>query len=493
MAKRTDKRDRATAPSKTGAGFNVLVSCLALLAIVVMANYLAMRHPWSYPLSKDRHQPLAPVTLQVLKSITNDVDVVIYYDPEAPLFTHVETLLKQYRDANRRVRLETVDYYRRPGRAAEIRTRYRLEAGLQEAIIFASGDHVKVVRKNDLADYNVDDLVAGKTKTVKRKNFKGEAVFTSALLSVLMSERPMVAYLTGYGDTHSPTNMSSALGYGRFTQLLRDQNASIGALSLADTNDIPSTVKLIIVPGIANEVPAEHQAKLNRYLETGGRMLMLFRHASQCGLERLLYRWGVEVQDRQVVDRAQSDKPNLVVVNDEGYGSHEIVRPLSRANSPIGFAAPRPVHSIAGQAAADAPQVTILAATSAQGIAVADYRRGLRFNEQTDKLGVVPLAAAIERGGIAGISGGTRIVVVGDSYCFDNEMLPVYANNDFAWNTVSWLLDRSLLVGIAPKRVSEFQIDLTDKNFNRLQWVFLAGIPGGILLLGWIVWLRRQI
>jgi hypothetical protein len=493
MDDRTDKRERRAVPSRTGAGFNVFVSSLALLAIIVMVNYLAMRHPWSFPLSKDRHDPLAPVTLQILKTITNEVSVVIYYDPEAPLFTHVETLLKQYHDANRRIQIETVDYLRRPGRAEEIRTRYRLDPGLQEAVVFANGEQVKVVRKNDLADYNVDDVVAGKTKTVRRKNFKGEAVFTSALLSVILNERPMVAFLTGYGDEHSPTNINTAFGYGRFSELLRDQNASIGALNLAGTEEIPASVKLVIVAGVEHEIPPTHQAKLNRYLESGGCLLATFRYARQCGLERLLYRWGVEVQDRQVIDRSQSDKPNLVVITGENYGDHEIVRPLSRANSPLGFAAPRPVRSIIGQAAADAPQVTILAATSAQGVAVADYRRGLRYNPQTDKTGVVPLAVAIEKGGIAGVSGGTRIVVVGDSHCFDNEMLSTYANNDFAWNTVSWLLDRTLLVGITPKRVNEFQISLTDRNFNRLQWVFLAGIPGGILLLGWIVWLRRQI
>lgn len=494
MSERLDKPARVTAPSRMGAGFNVFVSCLALAAIVVMINYLAMRHPVSVPLSPDRHNPLASVTLQVLKTITNDVDVVIYYDPEAPLFTHVETLLKQYHDVNRHVRLETVDYLRRPGRAEEIRSRYRLAAGLQEAVIFANGDHVKVVRKSDLADYNVDDVVAGKTKTVKRKNFKGEAVFTSALLSVVIDERPMVAYLTGYGDYHSPTNVSSDVGYGRFTQLLRDHNASIGAISLAGTNDIPTNVRLIVAPGPQYEVPPTHLAKLDRYLEAGGRLLVLFRYASQSGLERLLYRWGVEVQDRQVIDRAQSDRPNLVVISGDGFGTHEIVRPLIRENSPVGFAVPRPVRSIANATTADAPQVTLLAATSTRGVAVADYRKGLRFDEQTDEHGIVPLAAAIEKGGIIGVEGGgTRIVVVGDSHCFDNQMLAVYANTDFAWNTVSWLLDRSLLVGVAPRHVSEFQIDLTEKNFTRLQWVFLAGIPGAILLLGWLVWLRRQI
>ena len=33
---------------------------------------------------------------------------------------------------------------------------------------------------------------------------------------------------------------------------------------------------------------------------------------------------------------------------------------------------------------------------------------------------------------------------------------------------------------------------MTAKQMQTVQWIFLGGIPGGILFLGWIVWLRRQ-
>lgn len=495
MASVPENPESRSGPSKTGAGFNVTVSSLALLAIVIMVNYIALRNPVYHSLSKDRFQPLSPVTVQVLTVFTNEVDVIVYYDPESPLFTQIESMLRQYQEANRNIRLETVDYIRKPARAEEIRSRYRVGSQVQDAVIFANGENVKIVKRSELSDYNVDELVSGRTKQVRRKSFKGESVFTSALLSVLHSDRPMVAYLTGYGDYHNPTNFTTDTGYGRFSQLLRDHNASVGAISLAGTNDIPAKCKLIVIPGIEAELPGEHLNKLDRYLESGGRMLLLFRYSSRSGIERLLYRWGVQVEDRQVIDPARSDRENVVIVGDGGYSSHEIVRPLNQSGAQIGLGVPRPVKSLAGQNAADAPQVTILASTSPQGQAISDYRRGLRPDVANDERGIIPLMVAVEKGGIVGVNeGSTRMVVIGDSACFDNQFLSSpYANHDLAWNTVSWLLDQTrLLGGIPPRPVTEFQINLTDKNLQSLQWILLAGIPGGILLIGWIVWLRRQ-
>ena len=495
MANPADNPETRSGPSKTGAGFNVTLSSLALLAIVIMVNYIALRNPAYYSLSKDRFQPLSPVTMQMLTGFTNDVDIIVYYDPEAPLFTQIETMLRQYREANRHVRIETVDYIQKPARAEEIRTRYQLGSQVQNAVIFANGDNVKIVKRSELSDYNVDELVSGRTKQVRRKSFKGESVFTAALLSVLRSDRPMVAYLTGYGNFHNPTNFTSDTGYGRFSQLLRDHNASVGALSLAGTNDIPAVCKLIVVPGVETEIPGDHLNKLDRYLESGGRMLMLFKYGSRSGIERLLYRWGVQVEDRQVVDRARSDRDTLVLVGGEGYSNHEIMRPLTQSGAPIGLAVPRPVKSLSNQNAADGPQVTILASTSPQGIAISDYRKGIRHDPRNDERGIIPLVVAVEKGDIVGFNeGSTRMVVIGDSHSFNNQFLSSpYANHDLAWNTVSWLLDQSrLLGGIPPRPVTEFQINLTDKNLQSLQWILLAGIPGGILLIGWIVWLRRQ-
>jgi hypothetical protein len=111
-------------------------------------------------------------------------------------------------------------------------------------------------------------------------------------------------------------------------------------------------------------------------------------------------------------------------------------------------------------------------------------------NEKRD----YPLMAAVEQGQIKGVSTGTRLVVVGDSMCLQNSVISTAANHDFAYFAVNWLLDRPkyLLSGLAPKPIREYRISLTRPDEYNMRWLFLAGFPGLILILGSFVWLRRR-
>ena len=57
----------------------------------------------------------------------------------------------------------------------------------------------------------------------------------------------------------------------------------------------------------------------------------------------------------------------------------------------------------------------------------------------------------------------------------------------------NWLLERTkLLKGMGPRPVTEFRLDLTRVQVKAVEWILLAGLPGAVLLLGVLVWLRRR-
>ena len=68
------------------------------------------------------------------------------------------------------------------------------------------------------------------------------------------------------------------------------------------------------------------------------------------------------------------------------------------------------------------------------------------------------------------------------------------ANDVFANLTLNWLLDRPeiLLSGITARPIQEYRLMITQAQLHTMQWLFLAGIPGSILFMGWLVWLRRR-
>jgi hypothetical protein len=105
----------------------------------------------------------------------------------------------------------------------------------------------------------------------------------------------------------------------------------------------------------------------------------------------------------------------------------------------------------------------------------------------------------VEKSALKGVvpeRGATRILAVGDSLFLDNQLMDLdydAPNRDFAGYAVNWLLDRTLLLeGIGPRPVSEYRLVMTKSQVQALQWILLAAMPGGILLFGGLVWLRRR-
>jgi hypothetical protein len=79
---------------------------------------------------------------------------------------------------------------------------------------------------------------------------------------------------------------------------------------------------------------------------------------------------------------------------------------------------------------------------------------------------------------------------------FANETLgkPVQpaGNREFGGLVVSWLLDRPQSLAIGPRPIREYRLSLTDRQQRVLRWTLIAAIPGAILLVGLVVWVRRR-
>ena len=107
-----------------------------------------------------------------------------------------------------------------------------------------------------------------------------------------------------------------------------------------------------------------------------------------------------------------------------------------------------------------------------------------------------PLLVAVEKGAIKDViteRGSTRMVVAGDSVFLGNLQVDSAGNRDFAVSIVNWLLERTqMLGGVGPQPITQYKIVLTQTQLHQAQWVLLAGLPGSVLVLGGLVWLRRR-
>ena len=122
-------RKSFSAWKRWGFGLDLVLRTALVLAVVVMVNYLGGHWYQRFHLSAATRQELSPRTTGLLKTITNNINVTLYYDREDPLFTAVSALLKEYRDANPRIHVTTVDYIRDIGAAEKMKAESHASRG----------------------------------------------------------------------------------------------------------------------------------------------------------------------------------------------------------------------------------------------------------------------------------------------------------------------------------------------------------------------------
>ena len=480
---------------KWNLSLNAVVTSLTVLALVLMVNYLAARHFTRRSLYNSSQVQLSPLTLRILNSLTNDVKVIIYFDTRDPLYDSVRALLKQYSFLNSRIKVETSDYETDPG-ANLIKSRYNLMSG-KDMVIFDCRGQFKLVPQNDLSDLDLQPLISGQSREVQRTHFKGEAMFTSAILNVTSTRSLKAYFLKGHGE-HSPEDRESEMGYTKFAEVLKQNNIDWSPLSLLGTNEIPMG-NLLIAAAPADPLPEGELNKIDQYLKNGGRMLVLFDVISvyknkSTGLENILSDWGVEVGKNIVRDKPNSPSRNGHDLAISAFGNHPIVAPLYKSR--LHVVDPRSIRKLrSGPGNADAPNVTELFFTGPDGTVVTDIQGDVIYEHPTDLHTNVCLAVAVEKGKIKNVSadrGTTRIVVVGDSLFWGNQMMDSAANRDFAFLAVNWLLDRSELLSIPAQPIKKYKLIMTESQLSAVRWLLLGGMPGAVLLLGLLVWVRRR-
>ncbi len=487
-------------------GLDAVIRTAVVFAVVVMVNYLASRYYHRQFLSEQTRIHLSPRTISVVNALTNQVKVTIYYDKENRLYPDVLALLNEYRNLNPRLQITTVDYRWDAAEAQRVKKDYKLPEAVdaieqnetkteKNMVIFDSGGRFKTVNGNALADFKLEQSPNSKELEFHRKftAFKGEEQFTACLLAI-SNPKPFKAYvLQGHGE-HNLESGDEVSGYLNFKSLLQRNYILPVPLTLTGTNGVPTDCNLLIIPGPRTAIPEIALDQIEQYLNEGGRLFALFNALPDrpTGLEKiLLAHWGVLVGNGIVRDPEHSayqtkggGEAGDVVVG--GFAKHPAVTAL--LGFYLDFIQPRPISpTTAKDKAADAPKVEVIIATEETA----------RLNDDpTRKQRRYPLAVAVERAAPLGLPtarGSTRMIVVGDSFFLGNEPIKRFANADFAEYAVNWLLDRpQLTTGIGPSKFSEFRILLTAEQLGKIQWLLLAVLPGGVLLLGGLVWLRRQ-
>ena len=478
---------------KWGLMFNVIVRTAVVLVVVVMLNYLGARYFERFYLSSQTRVELSPRTVNILHNLTNSVKVTLYYDKEETLYPTISSLLEEYRAINSRISIVTVDYTRDAAEAQRVKAAYHLgtsASGVEkDLVIFDCDGRSKIVPGRALADYTLEEVPNPNEREFRARPvaFKGERMFTSMLLALTRPEPLKACYLEGHGE-HDIKDAQEPMGYGKFASVLHENYIRVTGLSLLGTNTVPSDCNLLIIAGPTSPLPDVELERIEQYLDQGGRLFLMFNYFSRnqpTGLEKIMARWGVVVDGSFVrdMDNTITGGSDVIV---SAFARHPVVNSLM--GSRIQLVLPRSIRAQnPTNAPPDAPKVVELAFAGPRAVLAED---------PTQEQRAWPLAVAVEKGAVRGViteRGATRMVVVGDSVFLGNRQIESGVNRDFESYAANWLLERTtLLEGLGPRPMTEFRIEMTRAQLKTMEWIFLAALPGAVLIFGGLVWLGRR-
>jgi ABC-type uncharacterized transport system involved in gliding motility auxiliary subunit len=489
MANNSSSKPSFTPYRKWGIGLNVVLVLAVVFGVVVMVNYLARDYFFRAHLSSMTQHTLSPRTQSLLRSITNHVKVVIYYDKNEPLYSTVAELINEYKLSNPRITVQAVDFLRDAAAAQKVRSDYNLASPSDKnLVIFDCEGRSRVVDGNLLAQYTLEELPNTTEREFRRKpvTFLGESMFTAAFLHVTQPQPLKACFLEGHGE-HQIDSADALTGYLKFLGVLQQNYIEAHPISILGTNEIPADCSLLIIAGPRAPLLEQEIQKIDRFLNEGKRLLALFNADTAgklTGLESVLAKWGISVGPDTIVDPEHTSSGTDVIVS--GFSRHQLVNPL--LNSGLYLIRPRLISRLESSTPfADVPK--------AEEVAFTGSKSWLSRSPAAPRTNY-PVMVALERGGNRGVitdQQSTRIVVVGDSYFLANNQLELLANRDFANSVVNWLLERSqMLEGVGPRPVTEYRLIMSASELRASRWILLAGMPGAVLLIGVLVQWRRS-
>lgn len=477
------------------ARLNTVLALALALVLVGMVNYLSYRHYYRTDLTRSQFYSLSDKTIQLLRSLPEDVHVYVLFSPDHPLFDDIANLLKEYAYHTYHVRVEVVDPHRQLSRAEELSAQYDLVDA--STVLFVCAGRTKTVSDRDLLQHLYDGETLGTTP--RSSLFLGEAVFSSAIQAVAEEARPVVYVLRGHGE-RDPDNFDEYRGYSSIAEAMRRDNMDLRPFVFGELRAVPADADALLIAGPTRKLSQPEVDLVARYLEQNGRLMILLDHSQETGLEPLLEDWGLRAGGDLAVDgtRTLQGMRGLWVTS---YEPHAITRALQGADDKMTtiYHLPRPIEPLdpaeAEDQGNDRLRVEPLVTTSDAGWAETDLeQQPMRFDPGVDRPGPIAIAAAVERGAEPGIDSElppTRLVVFGDSDFASNGAL-TGGNPDLFLSAMNWLLEREELMAIDAKPIEMYRLVLSERQLWAIFWLAVAGLPGAVALLGLLVWVGRR-
>lgn len=473
----------------------------------------------------DKGNTLSPATQALLKSTG---------DEEVKMTTYVNLLDSRYsygspearntflRTWDRYTRFKPIDYqfyYYYDTASATARAFERVFKG--KTILDAAKEYAKTF-KADLDIFNkpeasrkIPGLKAEDGRMVMELTYKGkstflrmyddreiwpsEAQFSTALKSLMMpSATQRAGFLTG--SLQRNIDGQGERGYSLITTGKSVRPALINngfeVLEVKEGQEIPENLAVLVVADPKESFSESTIARLRRYVDAGGNLLITTEPGKQPVLEPLLKPLGISLRDGIIVTQHEEEVPDLLMatltkaagnMSQGAAGSYRNGQPvmLSRAaaldyqRDSAGFEIEPLLMNTGGNS------------WLKKGALVSDSAKVELNEKEGDLAGNFAASVALRRK----INGKEqRIVVMGDADFMSNQSIQLYGRNNVPFVTAlfKWFSGGVYPMEISRQEPKDLKMEVTDEQFSALKMVVLWVLPGLLLIGGTILLVRRK-
>ncbi|HYV85516.1 MAG TPA: DUF4350 domain-containing protein [Patescibacteria group bacterium] len=447
---------------------------LTVLAVVVLANFLSVRHHHRFDLTENKQFSLSEQTIKVLGGLPRDVTMTIFSRETDPGYAKLKDLLDEYKYRTSRLAVHLLDPDKNPG---------------------------------EVKRYNVTELgtiVVESGKQESRITTSDEEALTNALIKVTSDKERVVYFTTGHGE--HDINDSGRDGLSALKGVMEKQNYVVKPLVL--NQGVPADASALVVPGARKPLLDAEVKMMHGYIDGGGRLFLAQDPAADPGLGSLLAEFGASVRKDVIIDKVSQlfgGDARIPMVAPDGYDrSHPITKSFDfQTMFPLASSIDVKEPAPAGVTATKLAHTSDLSwgETSEQEI----QSGRIRLDEGADTRGPLTIAAAFEsktetaKPAAADAAGAapkpdraSRLVLFGDSDFMSNNYFNAGGNGDLALSGIAWLVEQGELISIRPKGSTPRVVILSPAQVFYYFWTIVAVAPILIAAVGVTIWWRRK-
>ena len=432
-----------------------------VIAIVVVINLIAGQMPDSLKnidLSDTHIYEISDTSVDMLKDLDKDIKVQVITELDS-MDSRIETFVKKYASLSNHIEVEWTDSVQHPAVLQEYDTDGDIivvsceETGKTTTIAFS-----------DIIQYDYSSYYT--TGQMTESAFDGEGQLTSAVNYVASETESMIYRTSGQGEDTISSSIS---------ELLTKNNISTKELNLSMNPEIPEDCQLLLLNAPTSDITDDELNLISDYMENGGKVYLILGDTTKetPNLDSLMASYGLEKVDGYIADMERCYQGNY-------YAIFPVLSLSGDLGNGIDNKMVLMLNSLGLQKVDtedDSVTVNAFMNSSANSYAI---------TEDSEEKGSYILGAVATKDE-------SKLTVLASGSIIDSQITGAFTNLDnltLFMNTVTANFDNVDNLAIESKSLQTTYN--TPLHTGSISMVTILIVPLGILLLGFVVWMRRR-